>query len=223
MFASEFDVGRYNAGLVLLNAVSDPNHVGRLVVDTGRAEDFLVYGKPFLATSFDAINRRPHIWINQVGQFNVWPLKVLPLSQCETTRRARAEALIPAIASLDPQSDLSKEIRIEYDLPLFWKLTFAVGTFVVFLLVGIILYINLGVDYPLFTRSSWLDPMFKRFEVSSSGQSRKNLFLIALLLAAVGVPYCLLVAPLDLLSLARAAQGAASAMFDSRWAGTLMP
>ena len=58
LFASEFDVGRYNAGLILLNGVSDPDHAGRLVVDTGKAEDFLVYSKPFVATSFDSINRR---------------------------------------------------------------------------------------------------------------------------------------------------------------------
>ena len=136
MFASEFDLGRYNAGLVLLNAVTDPNHAGRLVVDTGRAEDFLVYGKPFLASSFDSVDRRPQIWINQVGQFNVWPLKVVPLSQCETTLRAKAEALIPPVASLDPQRESSTDLRFEYDLPLFWKLVFSVATFLVFLLVG---------------------------------------------------------------------------------------
>jgi hypothetical protein len=198
MFASEYDVGRYNAGLVLLNAMSDPNHAGRLVVDPGRAEDFLVYGKPFVASSFDSINRRPQIWINQVGQFNIWPLKVLPLSQCQTDLRSKAENLIPPVSNLDPGTVATPQIRIEYDLPLFWKLVFAVATFLVFLLVGIILYTNLGAEYPLLSRSSWFDPLLKRFEVSSPEYSRKSLFLIALLLVAVGVPYCLLVSPLDL-------------------------
>ena len=70
-------MGRYNARLVLLNGVPDPNRTGRLVVDASRAEDFLVYGKPFVSHDFDSVNRRPQVWINQVGQFNVWPLKVL--------------------------------------------------------------------------------------------------------------------------------------------------
>ena len=117
LFANEYDVGRYNAGLVLLNAVTDPNHEGRLAIDATKAEDLLVYGRPFVATFFDSFNRRPQIWINQVGQFNVWPLKVLPLSQCEMSLRAKAEALIPPIVSLDPQGDSGSVLRFEYDLP----------------------------------------------------------------------------------------------------------
>ncbi len=73
LFANEFDAGRYNAALVLLNGVTDPNHDHQLVIDASQAEDFLVYGKPFVATFLDSVNRRPQIWINQVGQFNVWP------------------------------------------------------------------------------------------------------------------------------------------------------
>ena len=137
LFANEYDLGRYNAGLVLLNAVTDPNHEGRLAIDTAKAEDFLVYGRPFVATFFDSFNRRPQIWINQVGQFNVWPLKVLPLSQCEMALRAKAEALIPPIVSLNPQGESSSVLRFEYDLPLIWKLVFCIATFLVFLFVGI--------------------------------------------------------------------------------------
>jgi hypothetical protein len=207
MFANEFDVGRYNAALVLLNGVTDPNHAGRLVVDAGKAEDFLVYGKPFITSFYDSVNRRPQVWISQVGQFNVWPLKVLPLSQSETSLRARAEALVPPIMSLDPQAEPGSDIRIDYDLPLMWKLAFCVATLVASLLVGIILYSNLCAISPFLGRSSWFDPLLRRFEVSSPDLSRKALFLIALLLVAVAVPYCLLAAPLDLVLPERSSTG----------------
>ena len=39
--------------------------------------------------------------------------------------------------------------------------------------------------------------MLSRFEVSGNDISRKNLFLIAMLLVSVAVPYCLLASPLD--------------------------
>lgn len=198
LYASEYDAGRYNAGVVLLNAVTDPNHADRLVVDTKRAEDLLVYGNPLLAASFDSVNRRPQIWINQVGQVNVWPLKVMPLSQCDTRLRAKAEAIIPPVASLDPQSDSMVDLQIDYDLPLLWKLVFAATTFLVFLLVAVVFYTNLGRRSPLSPRSSWFDPLLRRFGVSHSDHSPKSLFLIALLLVSVAAPYCLLCAPLDL-------------------------
>ena len=113
LFANEFDVGRYNAGLVLLNGVTDPNRQCQLVVDASKAEDLLVYGKPFVATFFDSVNRRPQIWINQVGQFNVWPLKVLSLNACDVKLRAQAEALIPPIISLDPHTDSGRVPRFQ--------------------------------------------------------------------------------------------------------------
>ena len=99
LFASEFDVGRYNAGLILLNAVTDPDHASQLVIDTGKAEDFLVYSKPFVATSFDSINRRPQIWINQVGYFNAWPLKVRSLASARPESQGRS----PGSADRQPQ------------------------------------------------------------------------------------------------------------------------
>jgi hypothetical protein len=197
LFANEFDVGRYNAGLVLINGVTDPDHDRRLVVDAGKAEDFLVYGKPFVATFFDSINRRPQIWINQAGQFNVWPLRVLPLSRCEMTLRAKAEALIPPIVSLDPHADSGRALRFEYDFPLFWKLVFCAVTFLALMLVGIILYTNLGHAYRSQSRSSMFDPLLRQFEVTSPDRSRKNLFLIVMLVVALAVPYSVLVAPLD--------------------------
>jgi hypothetical protein len=197
LFANEFDLGRYNAGLVLLNAVTDPNHVGRLVVESGKAEDFLVYGRPLVATFFDAINRRPQIWINQVGQFNVWPLKVLPLSQSEMTRRAKAEALIPPVANLNPERESSGELRFDYDFPLIWKLVFCAATFLAFMLVGMILYTNLGAASPRQRASSWFDPLLRRFEVSRAEVSSKRLFLISLLMVAMAVAYCQLAEPLD--------------------------
>ena len=197
LFANECDVGRYNAGLVLLNAVTDPNHEGQLAIDASKAEDFLVYGRPFVATFFDSFNRRPQVWINQVGQFNVWPLKVLPLSQCEMSLRAKAESLIPPVVSLNPQGESSSMLRFDYDLPLIWKLVFCVATFLVFLFVGVILYTNAGKTRVNLSRSSWFDPMLRRFNVSHEDLSRKNLFLIAMLQLALAVPYCLLAAPLD--------------------------
>ena len=165
LFANEFDVGRYNAGLVLLNAVSDPNRERQLVVDASKAEDLLVYGKPFVATFFDSFNRRPQIWVNQVGQFNVWPLKVLSLNACDMKLRAKAEALIPPIISLDPHTDSGRVPRFEYDLPLIWKLVFCAATVLSIMLVGMILYTNLGDDHPAQGRSSWFDPLLRRFEV----------------------------------------------------------
>ena len=197
LFASEFDVGRYNAGLILLNGISDPDHADRLVVDTGKAEDFLVYSKPFVATSFDSINRRPQIWINQVGYFNAWPLKVRSLSHCESRLRARAEALIPPIMSLDPQADSTSKLYFEYDFPLIWKLVFCVATFLALILGAIVLYTNLGWESPTRGRVSWFDPLLSRFAVAGEDISRKNLFLIAMLLVSVAIPYCLLAAPLD--------------------------
>jgi hypothetical protein len=207
LFANEFDLGRYNAGLVLLNAVADPNNVGRLVVDTDKAEDFLVYGRPFVASSFDSINRRPQIWINQVGQFNVWPLKVVSLNQAETKLRSQAEALIPPVASLNPQGETTRELSFEYDFPLMWKLVFCAATFMAFGLVGMILYTNLGVANPRRAGSSWFDPLLRRFELASPGISRKRLFLIALLMVAIAVPYCQLAEPLDLALPPRVASG----------------
>jgi|GEM_PF-2287823 len=218
LFANEFDVGRYNAGLVLLNGLTDPNHANRLVVDSGKAEDFLVYGKPFVATFFDSVNRRPQIWINQVGQFNVWPLKVRSLSHCAPSLRARAETLIPPIVSLDPQTESTHSLVFEYDFPLIWKLFFCLGTFLAFLLVAVILYSTLGAESPAESRSSWFDPLLSRFEVSGTDLSRKRLFLIAMLLVALAVPYCLLAAPLDIaLPPLVAADGERFASFVLNW------
>lgn len=197
LFANEFDIGRYNAGLMLLNAVSDPNHERQLVIDASKAEDLLVYGKPFVATFFDSVNRRPQIWVNQVGQFNVWPLKVLSLSGCEMKLRAKAEALIPPVISLDPHTDSGRVPRFEYNLPLIWKLGFCAATFLSIMLVGMILYTNLGDDASTQGRTSWFDPLLRRFEVGGPNRSRKNLFLIAMLVVSLAVPYSVLVAPLD--------------------------
>ena len=197
LFANEFDVGRYNAGLVLLNGVADPNHADRLVVDTGKAEDFLVYGKPFVATFFDSFNRRPQIWINQVGQFNVWPLKVRSLSHCELSLRAKAEALIPPIVSLDPQTESARTLRFEYDFPLIWKLVFCAATFLAFMLVGVILYTNLGAKSACARPVELVRSHAQAIRGSGNDISRKNLFLIAMLLVSLAVPYCLLAAPLD--------------------------
>ncbi len=197
LFASEFDIGRYNAGLILLNGIPDPDRANQLVVDTGKAEDFLVYGKPFVATFYDSVNRRPQIWINQVGLFNAWPLKVRPLSHCEPTLRAKAEALIPPIVSLDPQTESTIALRFEYDFPLMWKLVFCLGSFLAFILAGLVLYTNLGARSPARGRASWFDPLLSRFEVSGDDISRKNLFLITMLLVSLAIPYCILASPLD--------------------------
>lgn len=197
LFASEFDVGRYNAGLILLNAVTDPDRANQLVVDTSKAEDFLVYGKPFVAASYDSINRRPQIWINQVGLFNAWPLKVRSLSHCEPALRAKAEALIPPIVSLDPQTETKSLLKFEYDFPLIWKLVFCVASFLAFILAAIVLYTNLGVKSAPCAQVSWFDPLLSRFEVSNEEISRKKLFLITVLLVSLAIPYCLLASPLD--------------------------
>jgi hypothetical protein len=207
LFASEFDLGRYNAALVVINGRIDPEHADRLVVDAGSAEDFLVYGKPFVGSFFDSVNRRPQIWINQVGQLNVWPLKVMPLSQSELPLRTKAEALIPPIVSLDPHAEAARDLRFEYDLPLIWKLVFCIATFVAIILAGIVLYTNYGSAAGR-SRSSWFEPLLRRFAVSTPDLSRKNLFLIAMLVLAIAVPYCMLVAPLDLaLPAGNAAEG----------------
>src|SRR5271166_3510220 len=198
LFANEFDVGRYNATLVLLNGVPDPNRAGRLVVDASRAEDFLVYGKPFSATTFDSVNRRPQVWINEVGQFNVWPLKVRSLSNYDPALRAKAEALIPPIESLNPQAESTDRLRFSYDYPLFWKMIFAAGTFVTLLLVGLVVYTNwrrAGADRG---RSSWFDPLLSRFDLTYPGRSGKSLLLITLLVVALAIPYSLLATPLDI-------------------------
>ena len=218
LFANEFDLGRYNAGLVLLNAVNDPNHAGRLVVDEKNAEDFLVYGKPFVSATFDSINRRPQIWINQVGQFNVWPLKVLSLAQSENALRAKAEALIPPVVNLDPQGGTVHELKFEYDFPLIWKLVFCAATFLAVMLVAVILYTNLGAQFPAHGRTSWFDPLLRQFEVSSPALSRKNLFLIALLVVALAVPYCALFEPLDVALPSRvSADGEQTASLQVGW------
>jgi hypothetical protein len=198
LFANEFDVGRYNAALVLLNGVPDPNRTGRLVVDASKAEDFLVYGKPFSATTFDSVNRRPQVWINQVGQFNVWPLKVRSLSHYEPALRAKAEALIPPIQSLNPQAESTEHLRFSYDFPLVWKMAFAFGTFVSLLLVALVLYTNwrgAGADGG---PSSWFDPLLSRFAMTHPDRSSKGVFLITLLIVAVAIPYTMLATPLDI-------------------------
>ena len=89
-------------------------------------------------------------------------------------------------------------LRFEYDLPLIWKLVFCAAT---------VPGLPAGRDHPLHQRwagrspdlgrSSWFDPLLRRFEVSGPDLSRKNLFLIAMLAGALAVPYCLLAAPLD--------------------------
>src|SRR5208282_4145495 len=123
----------------------------------------LVYGKPFVATFFGSLNRRPQIWINQVGLFNVWPLAVRSLSHCEPSLRDRAEALIPPIVSLDPQTEFPRALKFEYDFPLIWKLVFCAGTFLAFMLAAVILYTNLGAKSSSHGRTSWFDPMLSRF------------------------------------------------------------
>ena len=132
-----------------------------------------------------------------MGYFNAWPLKIRSLSHCESTLRARAEALIPPIVSLDPQADSASKLRFEYDFPLIWKLVFCVGTFLALILGAVVLYTNLGWKSATRVRVSWFDPLLSRFAVAGEDVSRKNLFLIALLLVSVTIPYCLLASPLD--------------------------
>ena len=151
-----------------------------------------------MATFFDSVNRRPQIWINQVGLFNVWPLKVRSLSHCEPALRAKAEALIPPIVSVDPQTESKQALRFEYDFPLIWKLVFCAGSFLAFMLRGDrAVHQPRHRDPPRRVRASWFDPLLSRFEVSADDMSRKKLFLIAMLLVSLAVPYCLLAAPLD--------------------------
>ncbi|WP_165226844.1 hypothetical protein [Aquisphaera insulae] len=197
LFANEFDLGRYNAGLMLLNAVKDPNHEGRLVVDSSKAEDLLIYGRPFVATFMDSVNRRPQVWINQVGQFNVWPLQVLSLSQCDTTLRAQAEDLIPAVVSLDPAAEAKIDLRFGYDFPLVWKLVFCAGTFLVYAMVGLFLYTHTRGSRTPPSRTSLFDPLLQRLDTARDDRPRKRGFLVALAMTSAAIPYCLLAAPVD--------------------------
>ncbi|QEH36179.1 hypothetical protein OJF2_47390 [Aquisphaera giovannonii] len=196
LFANEFDLGRYNAGLVLLNGVKDPNHEDRLVVDSSKAEDLLIYGRPFVATFMDSVNRRPQVWINQVGQFNVWPLQVLSLNECDTTLRAQAEDLIPAVASLDPMAESKKDLHFRYDFPLVWKLFFCAGTFLVYAMVGLFLYTHTRGGRAS-SRTSVFDPLLQRLDATRDDRPRKRGFLVALALTSAAIPYCLLAAPVD--------------------------
>jgi len=207
LFASEYDVGRYNAGLVLLNAQPDPENEHRLIVEPDQAEDFIAYGKPFAATAFDTFNRRPQIWINQVGQDDLWPLKVIPISQLGPDNRKLAEDLIPTVVSLDPQQDRKPDYRINYDFPLGWKLIMVGMSLVGLGLVGLILYSNRPQIQAGARRSSWFTSAMRPLKVLQNASVERHWFYLAALDLAVLIPYCGMIAPLDLLLSSRGMEG----------------
>lgn len=207
LFASEFDIGRYNAGLVLLNARPDPEHPQRLIIEPDQAEDLIAYGKPFAATAFDSFNRRPQIWINQVGQDDLWPLKVVALSRIGPENRKLAEDLIPAVVSLDPQQDKKPDYRIDYDFPLGWKLTVCALSLLGLGLVGTTVYSNIRPAGGGGGRSSWFTSALRPFKVVPTTLVERHWFFLSLLDLAVLVPYCSLVASLDLLLTSRGLEG----------------
>ena len=96
LFVTDLDMGTYNAALVLLNAETSRDGK-RLVVPEARGQSLLAYGLPFDRTARD---QRPAMWINQVGQRKLWPLRVTPLDRNGTL------ALIPAVGQglADPRS-----------------------------------------------------------------------------------------------------------------------
>ena len=109
LFVTDSDMGCYNATLVLLNA--EPEKCGSgLCVPSRRAGKFLAYGPPTFGPQPtergpEITETRPAIWINQVGQWNLWPLQTISLKQLpEEQGTEKAKALIPAITIKDPKS-----------------------------------------------------------------------------------------------------------------------
>jgi len=122
LFVTDSDMGCYNAALVLLNAEKqNAEKAGEreLLIPAAHAREFVAYGPP----SFESDPRgdkerfRPAIWINQVGQQSLWPLKATSWEQVYGTEVAVARKLIPAIEDYQPLKP-----HPELNLPMFFKL-----------------------------------------------------------------------------------------------------
>ncbi|HKI21267.1 MAG TPA: hypothetical protein VKA15_25460, partial [Isosphaeraceae bacterium] len=125
LFVSDSDMGCYNATLVLLKATRKND--SQLSIPALDAANFLGYGPPLFETDPPQDESRPAIWINQVGQSNLWPLKAIPLDtrlkaapRKELKDRAvEAIELIPAIETKGQPTQQGKRLGLNF--PMFFK------------------------------------------------------------------------------------------------------
>lgn len=146
LFVTDFELGSYNATLVLLNA----NKKGKdeLLVEVVCKQPRLVAYGPTLLLSKPSDSKngyRPSIWINQVGQHKLWPLKAIPF---ETVASQEDEdvRLLPAILDGGAQKADAESVnenqannnhRLALNLPMIFKLA-ALGLIV----IGIVLVVS---------------------------------------------------------------------------------
>jgi hypothetical protein len=176
VFVSDADIGSYNATLVLLHAEPAPD--SQLTIPAERARAFLAYGEPRFGTEPSPDETRPAIWINQVGQEKLWPLKAIPLEQRKGT---------PGLQRLIPAIDIGKPIaaagsapetrdRAVLNLPMFFKLA-AMASSAIGILLGLMwLFMPPGgADLPGRLLRCWLQARGDTSETASPGTSQRTI------------------------------------------------
>ncbi|MGO9465605.1 MAG: hypothetical protein ACLQVF_15795 [Isosphaeraceae bacterium] len=132
LFVSDADMGCYNATLVLLKA--GPKNSSELSITADDAENFLAYGPPLFRADELQKESRPAIWINQVGQSNLWPLQAVPLDGLKNGD-APAISLIPALKTRKLAGQDYASFGLNF--PMFFKFA-AMGTSVLGILLGLL-------------------------------------------------------------------------------------
>ena len=112
LFLTDLDMGTYNAALVLLNAEQTPGGK-QLVFHAKKEMPLLAYGGPPGMDMSDN-EKRPGMWINQVGQRNLWPLKFTSMNE--------QLDLIPAVADVPAGPPAHRPDQSVLNLPLLFKL-----------------------------------------------------------------------------------------------------
>ena len=151
LFVTDSDMGCYNATLVLLKA--EPNGpyqlngtTNQLSVRSCGHDYFLAYGPPTFGPLLTEKEARPAIWINQVGQCNLWALKAISIEELDKAKfgkdadGAKAAELIPAIVGPKLPCCVpmihNRPNWSALNLPMHFKLV-AFGLFVLVLVLGV--------------------------------------------------------------------------------------
>jgi hypothetical protein len=182
LFAHETDVGSYNAMIFLLNG--DPKGTDELELDSRKAADLVSYGRPFDVTSD---RWRPAVWINIVGQNNLWPLRAIP-------PRGKAsesvEGLVPAVVR-HPGSPTPKiPGMMAHNLPSAWLGLVLMLSTVTFGAALVYLDVARGTFGGLVSRTPPFRGLTRLIDARRDSSAESVLFFSHLLLAALVVPLC---------------------------------
>ena len=182
LFAHETDVGSYNAMIMLLNAGA--KGADELELDSRKAADLVSYGKPFDVTSD---RWRPAVWINIVGQNNLWPLRAI-----EPRGRASesVETLVPAVVRRPGSPAPKIPGMMAHNLPSAWMaLVLGLSTLTI---AASLVYLDVacGTFGGLVSRTPPFRGLTRLIDAGRDSAAESVLFFSHLLLAALVVPLC---------------------------------